>query len=104
MIAGMKTFLIISLLVIAALGYLGINYHNATDANVTLYAAPGNSAVSMFSSMTASAEMVRSFPDGYACTKLDGPWKTSDSGVSMSFYKLSCGGQSGWVNAKWVRL
>lgn len=103
MIAGMKTFLMIAILVIAALGYVGVTYHNATDAKVTLATAPGNSAVAMFSSMSAGADRVRSFPDGYACTKLDGPWTTSESGVAMSFYKLSCGGQSGWVNAKWVR-
>ena len=69
---------------------------------VTLRAAPGNTKVQMFDALTGDSD-VTVFSAGTECTKLDGPTRIIESGVTMSFYKLRCNGQTGYVNAKWVR-
>lgn len=99
----MKTFIIIALLIIGAGWFVVSSYQGAHDNTVTLQAAPGNSIVQMFDTMFASAKVIRTLPDGSSCSLVDGPWKTSDSGITMSFYKLTCDNTTGYVNAKWVR-
>ena len=124
----MKTFLIAVLCVIGLLGFVFVSYatSHATAApsrsrvynghvftnwptpmppsayDVYLTAAPGNSVVQMFDSMFDSAKVIRTFPAGSTCAFVGGPWQTSESGITMSFYKLTCDNTSGYVNAKWV--
>lgn len=69
---------------------------------VTLRAAPGNSQVQMFDTLSGNSDGT-AFSAGTECTKLDGPTRITESGVSMSFYKLRCNGRTGYVNTKWVR-
>lgn len=70
---------------------------------VTLKAAPGNTQVQMFGSIYSGGGTVTRFRTGTECVKLDGPMRITEGGVSMSFYKLTCNGRTGYVNTKWVR-
>lgn len=70
---------------------------------VTLNAAPGNTIVQMFSDPGSGAEASRTFRDGTSCTKLDGPMRFDlGGGITSDYYRLSCNGQTGYVNVKWV--
>lgn len=57
----------------------------------------------MFGSIYSGGGTVTSFRTGTECVKLDGPLRITEGGVSMSFYKLTCNGRTGYVNTKWVR-
>jgi hypothetical protein len=71
--------------------------------SVTLQAAPGNTEVQMFEHVGSGDEgKVSRFPDGASCTKFGGPTPVSVEGISMSFYRLTCNGVTGYVNVKWV--
>lgn len=69
---------------------------------VTLQAAPGQNVVQMFDSVSGDSAVTR-FATGLRCYQLDGPIHVTESGVSMSFYKLNCMNTIGYVNTKWVR-
>lgn len=70
---------------------------------VTLDAAPGNSIVQMFAAPGSGADAFATFADGTACTKLDGPSRIDlGDGITSDYYKLTCNGQTGYVNVKWV--
>jgi len=68
---------------------------------VILRPATGN-IVQMFDSAGVDATVVRQFPAGTSCTKFGGPTTYTVEGISMSFYRLTCNGVTGYVNAKWV--
>jgi hypothetical protein len=97
----MKLFLIALATVIAVSVVLFWVAVHADSKTIHVHAAPGNNTVQMFDSMFANSK-ARLLMDGDTCTKLDGPWSTSDSGVTLRFYKLQCGNMTGWVNANWV--
>lgn len=69
---------------------------------VRLKAASGDSIVQMFGSLTSDAGVVATFASGTECTKSGGPRQIAEGGISMSFYRLTCNGRSGYVNTKWV--
>jgi len=70
---------------------------------VTLRAAPGNTEVTMFEVVgEGSNDVTNFFRNGTVCTKLGNPNQVSIQGINMSFYKLTCNGTTGYVNAKWV--
>lgn len=75
------------------------NSSRSAANSVILRAAPGNTMVQMFDTLSDSPDVnVTTFPDGWGCTKLGG--LTHYGGIS--FYKLDCGNKTGYVNAKWV--
>lgn len=74
-----------------------------TRDTVTLRAAGGNSTVQMFDATAANATVMKQFPSGTECTRINGPTSVTIEGVSMRFYKLACDGTMGYVNAQWVR-
>ena len=97
----MKVFLMaLATVIVAAVLLFWVAVH-ADTKTVHVHAAPGNSTVQMFDSMYSNSQ-ARLLMDGDTCTKLDGPWATSESGIRLSFYKLQCGPMVGWVNAKYV--
>lgn len=74
------------------------------DGTVTLEAAPGNSKVQMFDTLTERPnEKVSTFRDGFRCSKLSDLLRVGEGPHAMYFYKLDCGGKIGYVNANWVR-
>jgi len=101
MIAGMKIFLIALTVVVATVVVLFLVAIQPSSKTVRVHAASGNTIVQMFDSMTGKGNAYH-LMDGETCTKLDGPWQTSESGIPMSFVKLNCGNRIGWVNTKWV--
>jgi hypothetical protein len=97
-----KVFLIAITVVIATVAVLFFVAIQPQSKTVHVHAAPGNTTVQMFEWMTGGGKSYF-LMDGETCTKVDGPWSTSESGIPMSFYKLTCGNISGYVNAKFVR-
>lgn len=77
----------------------------AQSAQVTLRAAPGNTKVQMFDKLRSGSNVkVTTFPAGLRCTKLGDMLRyNDDGGPPMYFYKLTCDGTTGYVNADWVR-
>lgn len=76
----------------------------ASKNNVLLRAAPGNTWVQMFVSLTEGGEAgVLTFPDGFGCYKMsDRITYDEDGGPPMYFYKLNCNGRVGYVNEMWI--
>lgn len=69
-----------------------------------LKAPPGSSIVQMFDTISSEqANVIKTFPDGTRCRRLEGPLTAPLAGPSMRFYKLECNGVTGYVNAQWVR-
>lgn len=74
-----------------------------TEGNrVTLRAAPGNSVVQLLGATNSAAAVLKQLPSGTVCEIIDEPKAVTIEGIAMSFYKLNCGGATGYVNAKWV--
>lgn len=71
---------------------------------VTLYAAPGNSTVQMFNTLhDAPNASVNTLRDGLRCTRVSELLRYGNGDSAMFFYRLNCGGRTGYVNADWVR-
>lgn len=101
----MKVPYILALLLVGLIAFGIYGYRQAaTQPNtVTLHPAPGNQMVQMFTTLNENAEVLAVYPDGYECTYVSGPTSTVELGISMSFYQLTCGTHTGYVNAKRVR-
>lgn len=63
----------------------------------------GGGPVQMFGALTADADVVATFAAGTECYQLDGPISVEVEGIRMSFHRLNCDKQPGYVNAQWVR-
>lgn len=100
----MKTFLIIALLVMGAIGFAVYGYTTgrATSHVVTLQAAPGSKLVQMFDGLGEHPKVVRNLLSGDTCDYVSGPLAINQRGVKMKFYTLTCAGRTGFVNAKFV--
>lgn len=80
-------------------------YPERAETNfVTLQAAPGNNTVQMFERVGPGDEgAITQLPDGAHCSIISGPTTVVIEGISMRFYRLTCSGNIGYVNARWVR-
>ncbi len=72
------------------------------DDFVTLRAVPNNSFVQMFDRIAVDATVTVYLSSGSRCTKPSDPTSADIEGMSMNFYKLTCGENTGYVNAQWV--
>lgn len=70
---------------------------------VILQAAPGDSVVQMFGSLSDDASVIAAFRSGTECQKSGRLRQVTVAGVSMSFYRINCHGTGGYVNSRWVR-
>lgn len=100
---GCGLLLLLVCILITGITIYGNKFASRTPQRVTLQAAPGNETVQMFEHAGAGDEgKVTTFRDGTICRKLSGPTTVTIEGIAMSFYKLDCGENSGYVNARWV--
>jgi hypothetical protein len=71
---------------------------------VTLKAGPTNPLVQMFDSVGDGPEgNTHTFPDGTSCTVQDGPAYITVAAIPVQFYRLTCHGTTGYINAQYVR-
>lgn len=74
-----------------------------STTEVTLSSAPHNEIVQMFEFVGPGDEgKVTTFRNGTICQKLSGPSVVTIEDIRMTFYKLDCGENTGYVNARWV--
>ena len=103
----MKVYITIALVVIAVVWFAIFLDESRQDTverpvYVTLQAASGNNIVQMFERIGSAADVIKQFPTGQSCLKINGPTAVSIEGIAMKFHLLSCDGVTGYVNSKYV--
>lgn len=79
------------------------NHLPSPDAQVTLRSGPSNDIVQMWANPGSGGDASAWFPSGTPCTKLDGPHvRELSEGISSTYYRLTCRGQTGYVNVRFV--
>lgn len=92
------------IILIAVFGAIVLAQGAISGSDVTLHAAPGNSKVQMFATLKDGLDAkVYTFRDGFRCEKISDLIRVGEGETAMFFYKLDCAGQTGYVNADWVR-
>lgn len=87
---------------IVSMTIYGNKFASAQKDRVILRGFPGNGTVQMFDTLTSDARVISEQPDETICAKIGGPFDGSEAGISMSFYRLNCGGMVGYVNVRWA--